>query len=182
MAFGHAKTAAEVAALMPLLTANYDFTNDLPYVARRGASVLMNQIALALNIEHQADAPPDVKWLLYVAHDTNIAKLRTMLGFTWQMGDYPRGNIPPAGSLIFERWRNQQSGQRVVRIYFQAQSLDQIRGLTALDDSHPPLRSEFSMPDCQKTDIGTLCPYDAVMKRLNDAVDRTALLPVRYTP
>ncbi|UJR63778.1 histidine-type phosphatase [Dickeya zeae] len=182
VAFGHAKTAAEVAALMPLLTANYDFTNDLPYVARRGASVLMNQIALALNTEHQADAPPDAKWLLYVAHDTNIAKLRTMLGFTWQMGDYPRGNIPPAGSLIFERWRNQQSGQRVVRIYFQAQSLDQIRGLAALDDSHPPLRSEFSMPDCQKTDIGTLCPYDAVMKRLNDAVDRTALLPVHYTP
>ncbi|QOL16474.1 histidine-type phosphatase [Dickeya dianthicola] len=181
VAFGNATTAAAVGALMPLLTANYDFTNDLPYLARRGGSILMNQIALALNPEHQADAPPDAKWLLYVAHDTNIAKLRAMLGFTWQMGDYPRGNIPPAGSLIFERWRNAQSGQRFVRIYFQAQSLDQIRGLTTLDNDHPPLRSEFSMNGCQKTDVGTLCPYDAVMKHLNGAVDRTALLPVRYT-
>ncbi|MCL6406010.1 histidine-type phosphatase [Dickeya dadantii] len=180
VAFGNARTATAVGSLMSLLTANYDFTNDLPYVARRGGSVLMNQIALALNPEHQADAPPDAKWLLYVAHDTNIAKLRAMLGFTWQMGDYPRGNIPPAGSLIFERWRNPQ-GQRFVRIYFQAQSLDQIRGLTALDNNHPPLRSEFSMGGCQKTDVGTLCPYDAVMKRLNGSVDRTALLPVRYT-
>ncbi|ACT08932.1 Glucose-1-phosphatase [Dickeya chrysanthemi Ech1591] len=181
VAFGNAGTAAAVAALMPLLTANYDFTNDLPYVARRGGSILMNQIALALNPErHQEDAPPDAKWLLYVAHDTNIAKLRAMLGFTWQMGDYPRGNIPPAGSLIFERWRNAQSGQRFVRIYFQAQSLDQIRGLTTLDNDHPPLRSEFSINGCQKIDVGTLCPYDAVMKRLNESVDRTALLPVRY--
>ncbi|NKI75052.1 histidine-type phosphatase [Dickeya sp. CFBP 2040] len=181
VAFGNVRTAAEVAELMPLLTASYDFTNDLPYVARRGSSVLMNQIALALNPKHQADDPPDAKWLLYVAHDTNIARLRAMMGFTWQMGDYPRGNIPPAGSLVFERWRNLRSDQRFIRIYFQAQSLDQIRGLTVLDNENPPLRSEFSMEGCQKTEVGTLCPYDAVMARLNGSVDRTALLRVRYT-
>lgn len=181
VAFGQARSAAEVSALMTMATIQYDFTNDLPYVARRGASTLMHQIALALAPDHQADAPPEAKWLLYVAHDTNIAKLRAMLGFTWQQGDYPRGNIPPAGSLIFERWRNLQSGQRFLRLYFQAQSLDQIRNLEPLDSQHPPLRSEFSVEGCEKTEIGTVCPLDAALKRLNDAVDNSALLPVQYS-
>ncbi|SLM61195.1 MULTISPECIES: histidine-type phosphatase [Dickeya] len=181
VAFGHARSAAEVGTLLTLATAQYDFTNDLPYVARRGASTLMHQIALALTPEQRPDAPPEAKWLLYVAHDTNIAKLRTLLGFTWQQGDYPRGNIPPAGSLIFERWRNPQSGERFLRIYFQAQSLDQIRNLDPLDNQHPPLRSEFSVAGCEKTEVGTVCPLDGALKRLNDAVDNSALLPVQYS-
>ncbi|AUG98717.1 histidine-type phosphatase [Pectobacteriaceae bacterium CE70] len=181
VAFGNVHNAADVGALMPLLTTNYDFTNDLPYVARRGGSTLMNQIALALEPGKQTGEPPQAAWLLYVAHDTNIAKLRTMLGFTWKMANYPRGNIPPAGSLIFERWRNNQSGQRFLRIYFQAQSLDQIRSLTPLDNTHPPLRTEFQMPGCHLTDVGTLCPYLSTIKRINASIDPTALLAVHYT-
>ncbi|ACS87691.1 histidine-type phosphatase [Musicola paradisiaca] len=181
VAFGNARSAVDVGALMSLLTVNYDFTNDLPYVARRGASNVLNQIALSLSTQPQPDAPPAAKWLLFVAHDTNIAQLRTLLGFTWKQAEYPRGNIPPAGSLIFERWRNNQSGERFLRIYFQAQSLDQIRALMPLDSGNPPLRSEFTTDGCQQTEVGTLCPYDAALQRLNDAIDRTALLPVSYS-
>lgn len=48
VAFGHGGSASAIAPLLPLLTARYDFTNDVPYIARRGGSVLLNQITQAL--------------------------------------------------------------------------------------------------------------------------------------
>ena len=44
-------------------------------------------------------------WLLLVAHDTNIAMVRTLMDFSWQLPGYSRGNIPPGSSLVLERWR-----------------------------------------------------------------------------
>ncbi|MCU5772048.1 histidine-type phosphatase [Erwiniaceae bacterium BAC15a-03b] len=183
VAFGQVHSASEIAALMPLLTAKYDFTSDVPYIARRGGSILMDQISKALQqgIAPQHNAPPDVRWLLYVAHDTNISYLRTMLNFSWQLGNYPRGNIPPASSLVFERWRDSSSGKRFIRIYFQAQTLDQIRTLQTIDVRHPQLRQELTLQGCQLTAVGMLCPYDAAIKRIAGSIDRTAVSKVDYS-
>lgn len=183
VAFGHGGSASAIAPLLPLLTARYDFTNDVPYIARRGGSVLLNQITQALASDRaSADAPPPARWLLFVAHDTNIAYLRTLLGFSWQQDRYPRGNIPPAGSLVFERWRDKQSGQRFLRTYFQAQSLDQIRRLTPLDARTPPLKTDLSRPGCRPSPVGVLCPWSASLHQLRAAIDPTALPAVHYTP
>ncbi|HEI8868785.1 histidine-type phosphatase [Serratia sp. AKBS12] len=183
VAFGHGVNASAVAPLLPLLTARYDFTNDVPYIAQRGGSVLLNQIALALAADQtSAGAPPAARWLLFVAHDTNIAYLRTLLGFSWQQGLYPRGNIPPAGSLVFERWRDRQTDQRFLRLYFQAQSLDQIRQLSPLSALSPPLKTEFSHPGCRQLSLGVLCPWAEAMQRMHAAIDPTALPAVQYRP
>lgn len=171
VAFGNVKNQAQLAKLLPLLSFKYDYTNDLPEQARRGASKLMTQIADGLRLKTAGlpraafpDAPPDVRWLLYVAHDINIAWLRTMLDFHWQQADYPPGNIPPGGSLVFERWRHHD--QHFIRIYFQAQSLAQLRDLTPLGKEDPPLLTELKFPGCEQTAVGTLCPYQAAMQRI----------------
>ena len=183
VAFGHATSAAQIGKLMAMLTPKYDATNDQPYVARRGGSLLMDQIAKALQqgVTRVENAPPDARWLLYVAHDVNIAYLRTLLGFSWTQGDYPRGTVPPAGSLVFERWREAQSGQRYIRILFQGQSLDQIRQLTALSAEQPPLISELKFNGCQMTAVGTLCPYDTTLQHLRQHIDPELLIPVSYS-
>ncbi|WP_421504857.1 histidine-type phosphatase [Erwinia rhapontici] len=182
VAFGHADSAAQIGKLMALLTPKYDATNDQPYVARRGGSLLMEQIAKALQqgVTPQQDAPPEARWLLYVAHDVNIAYLRTLLDFSWQQGDYPRGTVQPAGSLVFERWKETQSGKRFIRILFQGQSLDQIRQLTPIDRHHPLLITELKFAGCEKTEAGTLCPYDSVLQHLNQNIDRSLIRPVSY--
>ncbi|MTD27146.1 histidine-type phosphatase [Erwinia sorbitola] len=180
VAFGHVHSAADVAKLMPLLTTKYDYINDVPYIARRGGSVLMDQIAKGLAAKPVKDGPPDVRWLLYVAHDTNISWLRTMLDFSWQLAEYPRGNIPPAGSLVFERWRETHSGKRYIRLYFQAQTLDQIRNLAPLAGKNALVRKEFSAPDCRITSAGVMCPYDSMMARITHSIDRSAVTPVHY--
>lgn len=180
VAFGHVHSAADVAKLMPLLTTKYDYINDVPYIAQRGGSILMDQIAKALAPQQVQGGPPDVRWLLYVAHDTNISWLRTMLNFSWQLADYPRGNIPPAGSLVFERWRETQTGKRYIRLYFQAQTLDQIRNLTPLTGNRALVKKEFSSAGCRVTAVGVLCPYDSMMARITGSIDRSAVTAVRY--
>lgn len=86
------------------------------------------------------EANPNVRWLLLVAHDTNIAMVRTLMNFSWQLPGYSRGNIPPGSSLVLERWRNAKSGERYLRVYFQAQGLDDLRRLQTPDAQHPMLR------------------------------------------
>lgn len=182
VAFGHAASAAQIGKLMAMQTPKYDATNDQPYVAQRGGSLLMDQIAKALQsgVTPQENAPPDTRWLLFVAHDVNIAYLRTLLDFSWTQGDYPRGSVPPAGSLIFQRWQDNSSGKRYLRILFQAQSLDQIRNLTPLSAQQPPLLTELTFNGCKMTPVGTLCPYQATLQRIRQHIDPALAIPVNY--
>lgn len=94
--------ASQITAILPLLTENYDLSNDVLYTAQKRGSVLLNAMLDGV----KADATPHVRWLLLVAHDTNIAMVRTLMNFSWQLPGYSRGNIPPGSSLVIERWRN----------------------------------------------------------------------------
>lgn len=187
VAFGHARTTAEVSSLMVLTKAKYDFLNDIPYIASRGASELMNQISLQLKqgtaLAGKADpsTPPDVPLMLLVAHDTNIAYLRTMLGFGWKLGDYIENNIPPVGTLQFERYKEVKTGEYFLRIAFEAQSMDQIRRLTSLSGTEKPLKADFeSAKDCRKTSVGLLCPLKEAMNKVDQNIDPTALTPYTF--
>ncbi len=99
------------------------------YTAQKRGSVLLNAMLDGVKPE----ANPNVRWLLLVAHDTNIAMVRTLMNFSWQLPGYSRGNIPPGSSLVLERWRNAKSGERYLRVYFQAQGLDDLRRLQTPD-------------------------------------------------
>ena len=173
LAWGHITTAAQITALLPLLTANYDLSNDVLYQAQRRGSILLNAMLTGI-----ASTPSSPRWLILVAHDTNIAMVRTLMGFDWQLSGYTRGNIPPGSSLVLERWRDSQSGERFLRIYFQAQSLDGIRQLQPIDDKHPLLRQEWHKPDCRITDVGLLCPYQSTLTQLRKNLDNSAVMPV----
>lgn len=187
VAFGHARTPAQVAELMELHKAKYDFINDTPYISTRGGSQLMNQVALALRQGTEVEKkdsvgnPPDTALLLFVAHDTNISYLRTILGFTWKLGDYPQGNIPPGSGLAFERYLETASGKRFVRVMFEGQSMDQIRSLASLGADEKPLIAEFKASDeCQETNVGLLCPLEGFSALLDSKIDKTAVVEYQY--
>ncbi|MEB5973629.1 histidine-type phosphatase [Pantoea dispersa] len=177
LAWGNITHAQQITALLPLLTANYDLSNDVPYIAQKRASILLD--AVINGLQDDAATPP-ARWLLLVAHDTNIAMLRTLIGFSWQLPGYARGNIPPGSSLVFERWRDNQTQTLLLRVYFQAQSLDALRQLTPIDEQHPLLRQEWHQQNCRQTAVGTLCPYQSVLDRWRAALDQRAIIPVHY--
>ncbi|HCB1209088.1 TPA: histidine phosphatase family protein [Klebsiella pneumoniae] len=170
LAWGKITQARQITALLPLLTENYDLSNDVLYTAQKRGSVLLN--AMLDGVKPKAN--PNVRWLLLVAHDTNIAMVRTLMNFSWQLPGYSRGNIPPGSSLVLERWRNAKSGERYLRVYFQAQGLDDLRRLQTPDAQHPMLRQEWHQPGCRQTDVGTLCPFQAAITALGQRIDRSS--------
>lgn len=174
LAWGNITSAAQITALFPLLTANFDLSNDVLYMAQRRGSVLLYAMLQALEPEKK---PPVTRWLLLVAHDTNIAMVRTLIGFHWQLPGYGRGNIPPGSSLVFERWRDRQSGERYLRVYFQGQSLDALRQPEPINIRHPLLRQEWHQPGCKKTAVGILCPYEYAMSQMRKNLDFSAVAP-----
>ena len=129
VAFGQGRNAADVSRLMALRSAKYTLSNHVPYIAQRGASQLLGQILLALQ-PGSAGSPPGTKWLAYVGHDTNIAQLRTLLGFDWKIAEYPENDAAPGGTILFERWVNDRTGAQFVSVAYVAQSLDQLRNLS----------------------------------------------------
>ena len=124
------------------------------YTAQKRGSVLLNAMLDGVKPE----ANPNVRWLLLVAHDTNIAMVRTLMNFSWQLPGYSRGNIPPgssgAGALAQREERRTLSAG-----LFRAQGLDDLRRLQTPDAQHPMLRQEWRQPGCRQTDVGTLCPF-----------------------
>lgn len=66
------------------------------------------------------EANPNVRWLLLVVHDTNIAMIRTLANFSWQLSGYSRGNIPSGSNLVLKCWRNTKSEERYLWVYLQA--------------------------------------------------------------
>ena len=177
IAWGHITRSAQITAILPLLTANYDLSNDVLYSAQRRGSILLNAMLEAAEGRHAA---PNARWLLLVAHDTNIAMVRTLMGFSWTLPGYARGNIPPGGSLVFERWRDNASGQRFLRVYFQAQSLDDLRRLQPINAAHPLLREEWRQAGCRVTPVGALCPLESAVRTLSRQIDRRAVTTVSY--
>lgn len=182
LAWGKITSADQITAVLPLLTANYDLSNDVLYTAQKRGSILLSAMLQGAEqgVTKTADVMPDTRWLLLVAHDTNIAMVRTLMGFSWTLPGYTRGNIPPGSSLVLERWRDIRSGERFLHIYFQGQNLDDLRNLQAIDQQHPLQRAEWHQAGCRITDVGTLCPMQAAIKALSKNLDRAAITPVTY--
>lgn len=181
VAFGHVQRAEDVNALMTLQAVRYSLGNDLPEVARHGGSALMGLLAHALQTPHVDESDPLSRPLvMFFGHDTNISQLRTMMGFDWQLAGYPHNDIPPAGALVLERYHDQQHDKEMVRVSFQARSLDQWRQLSPLSASSPLLISEWRFPGCEDTAVGVLCPLSDTVQRMTALQDITLLAPNDY--
>lgn len=172
VAFGSGRTPKDVAELSELHAAKYDLVSTTPELARHGGTVLMSQLIKALETGTDFSSPKEAlakRIVLFVGHDTNIAQIKGMMGFNWKQGEYPAGDIPPGGSLVFERYFDKVTHRYFVRTSFNSMSMTQWRNLQRPTHRTPMLGTDFSTKGCFKSEVGTLCPVDklkGVMKSL----------------
>lgn len=162
VAFGHVKNAKDVKNFMMLHQAKYHYVNEIPEYARQGGSILLDQMLQAL----QSSRP----LTLFVGHDTNIAQIQTMLGFNWQLPQYPANDIPPGGTLALEKYRNIKTNQEFVKVTFSARTLDQWRKLSPLNTKHGLATDTLRYDYCKKTDVGVLCPLNQFIQQTRQQV------------
>jgi len=172
---------ASLRTLMQLHSAAEDLKDRTPVVAHTEASNLLDQILRALEQQVTgkpvASAPgkPGDRMLILVGHDTNIATVSGTLNLDWIL-DARRNDTPPGGALVFELWRS-ATGVWSLRVYFTAQTLEQMRDSQVLTMKNPPVRVPVFVPGCSTADLS--CPFKAFAAVVQRAIVQP--LPVSRT-
>jgi len=162
-------------SLIDLHTAASDFAQRTKPIARMQASNLLDHVRRALQqaatgkpVAGSPSAPADIA-LFLVGHDTNLTNLAGLLDLTWIV-DGRRDDTPPGGALIFELWKARGGASYSVRVYFSAQTLEQMRSASPLTRENPPKRIPLFVPGCSAQDLA--CPLPAFLETVNQGIDK----------
>jgi 4-phytase/acid phosphatase len=146
---------AEVSRLHALL---FDIFDRSSVMAHRTAGAMAPKVLALLS----PDGGPPVSIL--VGHDNNIAALASLIGAHFQVPGYGLDDPPLGGALGFAVLLETRTGARYVRVFYQAQTLDQLRSLTPLSLANPPALLALK-PRCSTGPSG-LCELDALRRTL----------------
>ncbi|USQ97209.1 histidine-type phosphatase [Caulobacter sp. RL271] len=105
-----------------LHAALFDVFTRPPYMTARQAGPLSRRVLEAL------DAPSVGGVDIFMGHDTNVTAMAAALGARLDAPGYATGDVPPGGALIFMSLVD-DAGSRSVRVYYQTQSPQALRGL-----------------------------------------------------
>ncbi len=149
-------TRAGIAQIASLHALQLEVLYRAPYMARRWAWAMGPKVA---DVLAGRDAGQSGRIALLVGHDDNIAALTGLLGVHIDLAGYGRDDPPPGSALGFEVLRERRSGRRFVRLFYQSQSLEQLRALAPLSLARPPLIAVLD-PACARG-RRHLCPLPA---------------------
>jgi 4-phytase/acid phosphatase len=133
-------------------------------VAVPTASALLRATALSLRQARTgktaagAEGRPSDKLLLLVGHDTNLSTIAGALHLDWVL-DGRMDDTPPGSALVFELWKDAE-GKYGVRVYFTAQTLEQMRDAMPLSGLQEPPRVPVFVPGC--SDARETCPAESL--------------------
>jgi 4-phytase/acid phosphatase len=113
---------------------------------------------------------PGGRATVMVGHDTNLSNIAGILNINWLI-DGRRDDTPPGGALVFELWQAPTPSGYEVRIYYTAQTLEQMRDLTALTLDKPPARANVFLPGCSAGRANFPCDWKAFQQTLKTAID-----------
>ncbi|RUL79011.1 histidine-type phosphatase [Dyella choica] len=131
------------------------------YMAERTASVLSHRI---LGVLQDEQAP---RLNVFVGSDNNIVALASVLHLHFKMPSYAQDDPPIGGALGIELWREPGGSQRYVRVFYQAQSLPQLRAL-----SHSPPATVSLLPPACVSNKNGLCRFADILPLLQRAEAR----------
>jgi 4-phytase / acid phosphatase len=163
-----------IRSLIALHTAATDFTQRTPAIARMQASNLLDHIHAAMEQAVEQHPIPGAlskrtdRALFLIGHDTNLLNMAGVLNLTWIV-DGRRDDTPPGGALIFELWKRRGTGNYEVRVYFSAQTLEQMRFAKPLTPGEPPQRVPVFIPGCSQADFS--CSWSSFSQLIREASD-----------
>lgn len=149
VAWGRA-SRADIERMLNFHPLKFKYENRPSYIADRAAAPIMRRL-----LSYLQDG--QVKLALMAGHDTNIADLAGMLDLHWRIDSYPADDTPPGGAIGIEMLHDQK-GQRFIRAFYRAQTMDQLRNLEPLDlKANPAIVTYMALPLCAKGPDKTTC-------------------------
>lgn len=169
---------AKVQELMILHAVYADLLRQTPYIARARGSNLLSHILKTL--EQAATGRPVLgalgkpgdRVVVLVGHDTNLSNVEGALRISWLIKGYQRDDTPPGGALVFELWRRPGNGTYSVRLYYECQTLSQMRKAMPLTLDSPPARAPIFLPGCSTAHEGWACGWNSFRSTVSASIDQ----------
>ena len=144
---------AEIEQLLRFHPLEFRYLNRPGYIAAAAAAPIVHEIVTALGDRRAA------RLTLLVGHDTNVADLGGFFDLHWQVPSYPADEVPPGSALGFELVST-AGGDRYVRAFYRAQTMDQLRNLEALGSDDALFRRYLPIPGCGDSVEVTACRWN----------------------
>jgi len=94
---------------------------------------------------------PQSQVLVIISSDAYVAGLAGLLNLHWSLPGYQPDFCAPGGALVFELRQVTATGQYLVRVFYTAQTFDQLRNLTSLTLEEPPATMQLLVPGGSST-------------------------------
>ena len=135
-----------------LVTLQFNICMRQPYLARVQSSSAASHILRSM-LQVTGGTPldgalgtPQSQVLVIVSSDGFVAGLAGLLNMHWLLPGYQPDFCAPGGALVFELRQVTATGQYLVRVFYTAQTFDQLRRLTPLTLGTPPATQQLLVP------------------------------------
>ena len=119
-----------------------------PVIAKQVAANLINYINQTFSEKNHT------KFTFLVGHYSNVASLFSALKIKSYTLPDQFETTPIGGKIVFQKWRDNHSGEALMKIEYFYQSTDQIRNLTQLNRNNPPHKVTLAMENCPTNTMG----------------------------
>jgi len=172
-----ALTLAQISQQTRIITEDFAIEMETPYLnqlqsSNAAAHILrsMEQAAYGVPV---AGAFSRAGTKLYVINssDAYVNGVASLLHMHWLLLGYQADYCAPGGSLVFELRQSRSTGADIVRVYYTAQTFDQLRNLTPLSLSAPPATQQLLIPNGGNSDTSLDVPFATFEQMLWQAIN-----------
>ena len=169
-------TPDTVSELTRLATLQIGVVMRTPYLARVQSSSIGQHILRSLQRVAEGGAGdggfggPSSQVLVIVSSDYYVAGLAGLLDLHWLLPGYQPDFCAPGGALVFELRQVRATGQHLVRVFYTAQTFDQLRQLTPLTLAAPPATMQLTVPGASGSSASLDVPYHVFAALLTNAI------------
>ncbi|MGO9374135.1 MAG: hypothetical protein ACLQBD_18860 [Syntrophobacteraceae bacterium] len=110
------------------------------------------------------------RMVVVISSDAYVAGLAGLLNAHWQLPGYQPDFCAPGGALVFELRQYNRSKQYLVRVFYTAQTFDQLRSLTPLTLQNPPATMQLLIPGGSRSATNLDVQYGVFQKLLGNAI------------
>ena len=113
---------------------------------------------------------PAARVMVVISSDSFVMGLAGLLQAHWQLPGYQPDFCAPGGALVFEVRQSKLTAEFLVRVYYTAQSLDQLRNLTPLSLTAPPETTQVQIPGGSRPGARFDIPFGTFQQLLDKAI------------
>jgi Histidine acid phosphatase. len=162
VAWGHIKSNQQFEQLVAIKEHYNTLLFGSPVVAKHIAANLINYINGAFS-----DSDNNIKFTFLTGHDSNVASLFSAMQIKpYKLPDQFE-TTPIGGKIVFQKWRDNHSGEQLIKIEYFYQSTDQIRNLKQLNRNNPPHKVVLEMENCPINKMG-FCSFSTFKQVMSD--------------